>query len=138
MILIVGASGALKQVILDCGAGAYFGQLMLRTPLSPLLIAFLVGAALRIALGSATAAIVTAGGIVAPIAAAFPAVDAALMAIAVAMGGSIFSHVNDAGFWMVKEYCGMDVKQTLQAYSVMKAVTSVTGLLALWLLSLVV
>ena len=138
LIMIVGASGALKQIIVDSGAGAFFGQLMLRVPLSPLLIAFLVGAALRIALGSATAAIVTAGGIVAPIATAFPAVDAALMAIAVTMGGSIFSHVNDAGFWMVKEYCGMDVKQTIQAYSVMKAVTSASGLFTLWLLSLLV
>jgi H+/gluconate symporter-like permease len=122
-------------LILDCGAGSYFGMLMLRTQISPLLIAFLVGAALRLALGSATAAIVTAGGLIAPMVASFPGIDTALMALAVAMGGSTFSHVNDAGFWMVKEYCGMDIKQTLQAYSVMKAVTSVTGLFVLWLLA---
>lgn len=138
LLLIVGASGALKQVIVDCGAGSYFGEVMLRTRISPLLIAFLVGAALRISLGSATAAIVTAGGIVAPVAAAFPRVDAALMALSVAIGGSIFSHVNDAGFWMVKEYCGMDVPQTLKAYSVMKAVTAAAGLVSLWVLSLFV
>jgi gluconate:H+ symporter, GntP family len=60
------------------------------------------------------------------------------MALAVAIGGSTFSHVNDAGFWMVKEYCGMDIRQTLQSYSIMKAITSVTGLFALLILSLFV
>jgi len=138
LILIVGASGALKQVILDCGAGSYFGMLMLRSGISPLLIGFLVGAALRLALGSATAAIVTAGGFIALMVASFPGVNTALMALAVAIGGSTFSHVNDAGFWMVKEYCGMDIRQTLQSYSIMKAITSVTGLFALLILSLFV
>jgi H+/gluconate symporter-like permease len=101
-------------------------------------MAFLVGAALRIAIGSATAAIATAAGIMAPIAASFPEVDPALIVMGVATGGSFLTHVNDAGFWMVKEYCGMTVPQTLRSYSVMKAVTSLAGLLSLWLLSLVV
>ncbi|MCI0621249.1 MAG: GntP family permease [Acidobacteria bacterium] len=138
LILIVGAAGAFKQVILDCGAGPYFAQAILRSQISPLFMAFLVGAALRITIGSATAAIVTAAGIVAPIAAAFPHVDPALMVMGVATGGSFLTHVNDAGFWMVKEYCGMTVPQTLRSYSIMKAVTSVAGLLSLWLLSLIV
>jgi gluconate transporter len=138
LLLIIGAAGAFKQVILDCGAGSFFAQAILRSQISPLFMAFLVGAALRLTIGSATAAIATAAGIVAPIAASFPQVDPALMVMGVATGGSFLTHVNDAGFWMVKEYCGMTVSQTLRSYSVMKAVTSLVGLLSLWLLSLVV
>lgn len=136
LILVIGASGALKQVIVDSGAGLYFAELLLRSHISPLFMAFLVGAAFRITIGSATASIVTAAGIVAPLAASFRDIDPALMVMAVALGGSILSHVNDAGFWMVKEYCGMTVSQALRSYSVMKAVTSLVGLLSLWLLSL--
>lgn len=131
LILVIGASGAFKQVIVDCGAGRYFAELLLRSRISPLLAAFLVGAALRVTIGSATASIVTAAGIVAPLATSFRGVDPALMVMAVATGGSILSHVNDAGFWMVKEYCGMSVAQTLRSYSMMKAVTSLAGLLVL-------
>jgi len=138
LILIIGAAGAFKQIILDCGAGPLFAQIILRSGISPLFMAFLVGAALRITIGSATAAIVTAAGLVAPIAASFPHVDPALMVMGVATGGSFLTHVNDAGFWMVKEYCGMTVAETLRSYSVMKAVTSLAGLLSLWILSLIV
>jgi gluconate transporter len=135
LILIIGASGAFKQIVVDSGAGSSFVQLILSTRIPPLLMAYLVAAALRIALGSGTASIATAGGIVAPIARSFPGVNPALMVMAVATGGSIFSYVNDAGFWMVKEYCGMTVPQTFRSYSLMKIVTSVTGLLFLLVLS---
>jgi gluconate transporter len=137
LILIIGAAGSFKQIILDCGAGSYFAQSILNSQISPLFMAFLVGAALRITIGSATAAIATAAGIVAPIAASSPNVDPELIVMGVATGGSFLTHVNDAGFWMVKEYCGMTVPQTLRSYSVMKAVTSLAGLVSLWLLSLV-
>jgi len=135
LILIIGASGAFKQILLDSGAGKSFVNLMLRTNMSPLLMAFLTAAALRIALGSATASIATAGGIVAPIAAPLSDIHRVLMVMAVATGGSITSHLNDSGFWMVKEYCGMTVSQTLKTYSVMKAVTSLVGLAILLILS---
>jgi len=135
LILIIGASGAFKEVIVESGAGANFAQLMLHMRIPPILMAYVVGAALRIILGSATAAIVTAAGILAPLASSMTRADPALMVMAVATGGSILSHVNDAGFWMVKEYCGMSVSQTLRSYSVMKAVTSITGLVGLCILS---
>lgn len=135
LILIIGASGAFKEVIVESGAGANFAQLMLHMRIPTILMAYVVGAALRIILGSATAAIVTAAGIVAPLASSMTRADPALMVMAVATGGSILSHVNDAGFWMVKEYCGMSVSQTLRSYSVMKAVTSITGLVGLCILS---
>jgi len=138
LIIIIGTAGSFKQVIVDSGAGPYFAQFLVGAHISPLLIAFCIGAALRLIIGSATASILTAGGLAAPVAAAFPHVDPALMVMGVAIGGSITSHVNDAGFWMVKEYCGMTVPQTLKAYSVAKVVTSLTGLAALLLLSLFV
>jgi gluconate:H+ symporter, GntP family len=135
LILIVGASGAFKQVVLDSGAGSTFVALILNTGLSPLLMAYLVAAALRMTLGSATGAIATAAGLVAPIALAFPNLNRVLIVMAVATGGSIFSYVNDAGFWMVKEFCGMTVTQTLKSYSTMKLITSLTGLLLILILS---
>jgi GntP family gluconate:H+ symporter len=135
LILIIGASGAFKQIVLDSGAGGALVSLILHTRISPILMAYLVAACLRLALGSATGSIATAAGLVAPIALSFPNVDRVLIVMAVATGGSIFSYVNDAGFWMVKEYCGMTVSQTLKSYSVMKLVTSLTGLLILLLLS---
>ncbi len=138
LILIMGSAGAFKQVIVDCGAGSYFAETIVSTRISPIFMAYLVGAALRLTIGSATAAVVTAAGIVAPIAASLPHVNAPLLVMAVGAGGSFFTHVNDAGFWMVKEYCGMTVPQTLRSYSMMKAVTSITGLLSLWVLSLFV
>jgi gluconate:H+ symporter, GntP family len=135
LVLIIGAAGAFKQVIVDSGAGSQFAGMLLRFHIPPLLSAFVVGAALRIALGSATASIVTAGGLIAPIAASYTC-DRVLLLMALALGSSIFANVNDAGFWMVKEYCGMTVPQTLKAYSTMKAVTSFAGFGLVCLLAL--
>jgi gluconate transporter len=135
LLLIIGASGAFKQIILDSGAGNEFARMLLRLRVPPLLAAFLVGAALRIALGSATASIVTAAGLVAPIARSYPG-DRVLLLMALALGSSIIANVNDAGFWMVKQYCGMSVSQTLRTYSAMKAITSLTGFGLVCLLAL--
>jgi gluconate transporter len=126
LLLIIGAAGAFKQVIVDSGAGNEFAAMLLRIRIPLLLSAFLAGATLRIVLGSATASIVSAAGLVAPIAQQYSG-DRVLLLMAVTLGGSIFANVNDAGFWMVKQYCGMSVSQTLRTYSVMKAITSLTG-----------
>jgi H+/gluconate symporter-like permease len=138
LILIIGASGAFKQIVVDSGAGSSIVNFIVSTNISPLLMAYLVAATLRIALGSTAAAIATAGGIVAPIVMSFPHVNRSLMVMAVATGGSIFAYVNDGGFWMVKLYCGMSVSQTLKTYSMMKLVTSLVGFLTLWVISLFV
>jgi gluconate transporter len=135
LVLIIGASGAFKQVIVDSGAGNQFAGILLQLRVLPLLSVFLVGAALRVALGSATASIVTAAGLVAPIAASYSG-DRVLLLMSLALGGSIFANVNDAGFWMVKQYCGLSVSQTLKTYSVMKAVSSLTGFALVCLLAL--
>lgn len=135
LILIIGASGAFKQIIIDSGAGSSFDKFMLSTRIPPLIIAFLIAAALRFALGSATAAIATAAGIVAPMIAVFPHVNRALLVMAVGAGGSFISHVNDSGFWMVQDYCGMSVSETLKSYTVMKVVTSLAGLASILVLA---
>jgi H+/gluconate symporter-like permease len=135
LLLIIGAAGALKQVIVDSGARNQFAGTLLQLHIPLLPSAFLVGAALRIALGSATASIVTAAGLIAPIA-EFYAGDRVLLLTALAFGASIFANVNDAGFWMVKEYCGMSVAQTLATYSATKAVASLTGFALVCLIAL--
>ena len=135
LVLIIGASGAFKQIVVDSGVGSSIVDLVLRTSISPLLMAYLIAAILRITFGSTTAAIATAGGIVAPIALSFPHIDRSLFVMAVGTGGSIFAYVNDGAFWMVKVYCGMTVSQTLKTYSLMKLVTSLTGFITLWIIS---
>ena len=103
-----------------------------------LLLGWLVAVGIRLATGSATVATITAAGIVAPLAATLDKPGVALLALAVGAGSLFFSHVNDAGFWLVKEYFGMTVGQTIASWSVMETIISVVGLIGVLLLSLVV
>lgn len=129
LLAIIGAGGAFKQVIVDCGVGQYAGQLLAQSALSPLLVAYVVAAALRMAQGSATVAIITAAGIVAPLVNDIPGQNRELLVMALCAGGTILSHVNDAGFWIVNQYLGMTVPQTLRSWTVMKVITSFVGIL---------
>jgi gluconate transporter len=128
LLLIMGAGGAFKQIIVDTGVGAYAGKLLADSPISPLLVGYLVAAAMRAAQGSATVAIITAAGIIAPLMKSMPAVHPGMMYLAVCCGGTMLSHVNDAGFWMVNQYFGMTVPQTLGSWTAMKVVTSICGI----------
>ena len=105
---------------------------------SPLVLGWLVAVGIRLATGSATVATITAAGIVAPLATDLSRPDVALLALAIGCGSLFFSHVNDAGFWLVKEYFGMTVGQTIKSWSVMETLISVVGLLAVLALSVVV
>jgi gluconate transporter len=127
LLLIMGGGGAFKQVIVDSGVGPYLGHLLVVSRISPLLVAYLVAAAMRIAQGSATVAIITAAGIVAPLVKGIAGYEPEMIVLALSCGGTILSHVNDAGFWLVKEYFGMTVPQTLRSWTVMKVVTSMVG-----------
>jgi len=131
LLLIMGAGGAFKQVIVDTGAGAYAGQLLAATHVSPILLAYLIASAMRAAQGSATVAIITAAGIVAPLVKGIPGYRPEMIYLAVCCGGTLLSHVNDAGFWLVNQYFGMTVPQTLKTWTVMKIVTSVVGIVIL-------
>lgn len=127
ILLIIGGGGALKQVLVDSGVSNYIANAMQGSNISPLLLAWLIAAVLRIALGSATVAAMTAAGIVAPIIAA-TGVSPELMVIATGSGSVIFSHVNDPGFWLFKEYFNLSIPETLKSWSLVETLIAVCGL----------
>lgn len=133
LLAIMGGGGALKQIIVDSGVGPYAGQLLASSAISPLIVAYLVAAAMRMAQGSATVAIITAAGIVAPLVKGIPGYTPEMIVLALSAGGTILSHVNDAGFWIVNEYFGMTVPQTLKSWTAMKVITSIVGILVILL-----
>jgi len=138
IILIVGAGGGFKQTLVDAGVGDVITGLAKDAHLSPLLLGWLVAVAIRLATGSATVATVSAAGIVAPLAAGMDPSQSALLVLAIGAGSLFFSHVNDAGFWLVKEYFGLSVGQTLKSWSVMETLISVVAIALILPLSLLV
>jgi Gnt-I system high-affinity gluconate transporter len=128
ILLVIGGGGAFKQVLVDSGVSEYIASLMRHTSLSPLVFAWSIAALLRISLGSATVAGLTAAGIVAPLLAA-KGVSPELMVIATGAGSLIFSHVNDPGFWLFKEYFNLSISDTLKSWSVLETIISVGGLI---------
>jgi len=137
MLLIIGGGGAFKQVLVDSGVDKYIASMMHSTQLSPIFMAWSIAAVLRIALGSATVAAITAGGIVAPLIATSGA-SPELMVIAVGSGSVIFSHVNDPGFWLFKEYFNLTIGETIRSWSALETIISVCGLVGCLLLSWVI
>ncbi|KAA5947035.1 gluconate transporter [Pantoea sp. Bo_2] len=134
MLLIIGGGGAFKQVLVDSGVDKYIASIMHSTQLSPIFMAWSIAAVLRIALGSATVAAITAGGIVAPLIVTSGA-SPELMVIAVGSGSVIFSHVNDPGFWLFKEYFNLTIGETIRSWSALETIISVCGLVGCLLLS---
>ncbi|MFH7600358.1 gluconate:H+ symporter [Streptomyces racemochromogenes] len=137
VLLIVGAGGGFKQTLIDAGVGRMVLDLSRDWAVPTLLLAWLIAVAIRLATGSATVATISASGLVAPLAAGLPTAQTALLVLAVGAGSLFFSHVNDAGFWLVKEYFAMSVGQTVRTWSVMETIISVVGLGFVLLLSLV-
>ncbi|GLW92577.1 gluconate:H+ symporter [Actinokineospora globicatena] len=138
ILLIVGAGGGFKQTLVDAGVGDVITGLAKDANFSPLLLGWLIAVAIRLATGSATVATISAAGIIAPLAVGMEPTHAALLALAIGAGSLFFSHVNDAGFWLVKEYFGLSVGQTIKTWSVMETLISVVGILIIlplsWLL----
>lgn len=128
LLAIMGGGGAFKQVIVDSGVGPYAGKLLSESSVSPLILAYGVAAAMRIAQGSATVAIITAAGIVAPVVKGIPGYTPEMLVLALCCGGTVLSHVNDAGFWLVNQQFGMTVPQTLRSWTAMKVITSFVGI----------
>jgi GntP family gluconate:H+ symporter len=137
VMLIVGAGGGFKQSLVDGGTGAAIAKIALAAGLSTLLLGWIVAVLIRLATGSATVATVTAAGIVAPLATGLAPTQLSLVVLAVGAGSLFFSHVNDAGFWLVKEYFGLTVGQTIKTWSIMETVISVAGLALTFGLSLI-
>ncbi|MGG0791132.1 gluconate:H+ symporter [Peribacillus simplex] len=124
IILIIGAGGGFKQILIDSGVGTAIASMSEEISLSPIILAFLVAGLIRIATGSATVALTTAAGIVSPVVANMTGVNLELLVIATGAGSLMFSHVNDAGFWLVKEYMGLTVKETFKTWTVMETLLS--------------
>ncbi|EHQ24945.1 gluconate:H+ symporter [Mucilaginibacter paludis] len=127
IVLIIGSSGALKQVLTDSGASMQIAGLLQHVNLPPLLLAWLMAAVIRACVGSATVAGLTTAGIILPLMQQTHT-DPNLMVLAVGAGSLMFSHVNDAGFWMFKEYFNISVKDTVKSWSVMEALVATMGL----------
>ncbi|MBT2655577.1 2-keto-3-deoxygluconate permease [Bacillus sp. ISL-18] len=124
IILIIGAGGGFKQILIESGVGNAIATMSEQMSLSPIVLAFLVAGLIRIATGSATVALTTAAGIVSPVVAHMSGVNLELLVIATGAGSLMFSHVNDAGFWLVKEYLGLTVKETFKTWTVMETILS--------------
>ena len=127
IILIIAAGGAFKQILIDSGMGETVKTLTANLSLSPLILAWLITAALRVTLGSATVAALTASGMVLPLIG--PNAPPELMVLSVGAGSLMFSHVNDTGFWMFKEYFNLTLKETFSTWTMMESIVSILGLI---------
>ncbi|MFJ9539421.1 GntP family permease [Streptomyces sp. NPDC101225] len=138
ILLIVAAGGGFKQTLIDSGVGQMILDVSKNWSIPALLLGWLIAVIIRLATGSATVATVSAAGLVAPLAADMSTTHAALLVLAVGAGSLFFSHVNDAGFWLVKEYFGLSVGETVKTWSVMETIISVVAGALVLLLSLII
>ena len=137
VLLIIAGAGALKEVLIDSGVSEYIGAMMAGATVSPLVLAWGIATVIRICVGSATVAGLTAAGIAAPLLATTD-VSPELMVLAIGSGSLMLSHVNDGGFWLFKEYFGLSVRDTLRTWTVMETTVGVMGLLGVLVLDAVV
>lgn len=137
ILLIIGGAGGLKQILTDAGISKQIADMLQHMSIHPLLAAWLIAAIIRVCIGSATVAGLTAAGIIAPMVAT-SGVNPSLMVLATGAGSLMFSHVNDGGFWLFKEYYNMSIKQTLKTWSLMETIVSVAGIVIIFLLSIFV
>jgi Gnt-I system high-affinity gluconate transporter len=134
VMLIIAGAGALKQVLVDSGVSAYIGELLSGSHVSPLFLGWLIATILRVCVGSATVAGITTAGIVFPLASG-TGVNPELMVLAIGSGSLMLAHVNDGGFWLVKEYFNLSVIDTIKTWTVMETAVGVTGLVGVMILS---
>jgi GntP family gluconate:H+ symporter len=120
MILIIAAGGGFSKVLANSGAAGAMADVGKHLNIQPLLLAWLIAGMLRVSIGSATISIQTAATIMLPFVQADPHINKELMVLAMGAGSLILSHVNDGGFWLVKEYFGMDIPQTLKTWTVVE------------------
>ena len=138
VILITGAGGAFKQVLIDSGVGQMLASVFIEAQFSVFILGFLIAAITRVAQGSATVAMITGAGLMAPILELQPmsAPSLGLLVIAISSGATILSHVNDSGFWLVSRYLGLSEKDTLKTWTVMTTLISLVGLASCLVISL--
>jgi len=134
ILLIIAGAGGLKAVMVASGISEYLGEILRQSGASPLILAWLIAAAIRVSIGSATVAAMTAASIVLPLV-SDPTVSPELMVLAIGSGSLVLSHVNDGGFWLFKEYFNLTVKETLATWTVMETIIGVVGLAGVLLLN---
>jgi gluconate:H+ symporter, GntP family len=137
VLLVVGAGGGFGRVLDAAGVDTAIAQTMSGLQLSPLILGWVIAALLRLSVGSATVACVTAASIMAPIVAELPQVNRELLVVAIGTGSLIASHVNDGGFWLVKEYFNMNVPQTVATWTALETIISVAGLAVVLFVALI-
>lgn len=138
IIVITGAGGMFKQILVESGAGEALAQVFIDYNVAPIVMAYVIAVVIRVIQGSATVAMVTAAGMISPVLMGMEYSEPmkALIGIAIASGSCILSHVNDSGFWLVKKYLDISEKQTLQTWTVMETIISLSGFAIVMLLSL--
>lgn len=137
ILLIIAGAGALKEIFVLTEVSNYIGKLLETLPISPYILAWGIAAIIRVCVGSATVAGLTSAGIVAPLI-LISGADPNLMVLATGAGSLMFSHVNDAGFWLFKEYFNMSVKDTLKTWTVMESIVSVVGIIGVLILNQII
>lgn len=137
ILLIIAGSGIFKQVMEDSGVSLLIAASLQELHIHPLILAWVITAVIRGCVGSATVAALTAGGVLLPLVTS-SGMDPNLMVLAIGAGSLMFSHVNDSGFWLFKEYFGISVKDTFRSWSVMEAIVSVAGLAGVWTLHMII
>jgi GntP family gluconate:H+ symporter len=138
VLLVVGAGGGFGRVLDAAGVDTAIASAMGGLRLSPLVLGWVIASLLRVSVGSATVSVVTAASIMAPIAGALPDVNRELLVVAIGAGSLIAGHVNDGGFWLVKEYLNMTVPQTLITWTVLETIVAVAGLAGVLILAAVI
>jgi GntP family gluconate:H+ symporter len=138
IILIVAAGGGFKQELVDSGIGTLLADWARGAHISAILLAWVLAVLIRLATGSATVATITASSLMLGLVEGMSTGQVSLIVLAVGAGSLFFSHVNDAGFWLVKEFFGMSVGQTIKSWSLMETVLSVTGLVLVLILGVFV
>ena len=134
LLLIMGGAGTLKQILTDSGVSNEIGALLNGLDVHPLLLGWSIACVIRVCVGSATVAGLTAAGIIMPLMDR-PDVDPNLMVLSIGAGSLMFSHVNDAGFWLFKEYFNLSIKDTIRSWSLMETIVAVVGLAGVMTLS---
>ena len=134
ILLVMGGAGALKQVFVDSNINKELAGSLSNLAIHPLVLAWLISAAIRVCLGSATIAGLTTAGIIAPLIIQSN-VDPSLVVLSIGSGSLMFSHVNDPAFWMFKEYLGLSFKDTVLSWSLMETIVAVVGLAGVMMLN---
>ena len=137
LLLIIGGAGSLKQILIDSGVSAEIASLLNGLDIHPLILGWTIACVIRVCVGSATVAGLTAAGIVLPLLSQ-PGVDPNLMVLAVGAGSLMFSHVNDSGFWLFKEYFNLSIKDTIRSWSLMETIVAIAGIIGVMILDIFV